>query len=104
MVRFLDTETMDNMEILSECVRFVKQIRVLFDQRCCLVTGYTGVMLNMLKKERVLFIDHKPKKVGGKPSDEMTCIINHCLARLRQWTLLAPRVLQAEFPQFEIRR
>ena len=61
LVRYLDSEHVDKMEIAMECHRFLKRITTLFDQKGCLLTRFTAYMLEPLKKERVLYIDHKPK-------------------------------------------
>ena len=101
LVRFLDTEQMNTMDMSAECARFLERITVLFDHSGCLLTGYTGFMLELLKKERLLFIDHIPHKVGGKSARMMEDIVQRCLQRLRNWTALAREVLAAEFPRFE---
>ena len=101
LVRYLDSEHVDKMEIAMECHRFLKRITTLFDQKGCLLTGFTAYMLELLKKERVLYIDHKPKKVGGKSTDQMAPIVQRCLGRLEKWSVLAQEVLHAEFPEFE---
>ena len=60
--------------------------------------GHTTYVLTILQKERLLFIDRKPKRVGGVV---MAPIIARCLKRLEKWVRLAREVLRAEFPHFE---
>ena len=55
-------------------------------------------MLTVLQKERLLFIDRKPKRVGGVA---VAPIVTRCLKRFETWVRLAREVLRAEFPQFE---
>ncbi len=101
LIRFLDSERVDTMELASECVRFLARIGVLFEQRGCLKTGFTGLMIDMLRTPRLVFIDHTPKTIGGKRAQELAPTIDRCLNRLQQWVILANHVLRAEMPKFE---
>ena len=66
-----------------------------------MLTGYTAFMLKLLKRQRILFIDRKMTKMGGKTQAEMRPIIDTCLQRMRNWVVLARSVVRAEFPHFE---
>ena len=70
---------------------------MLFERQGCLGCGHTAFMLHVLEKEKLMFIDHRPKRVGGIAMDR---IITRCLGRLSKWVQLARKVLRAEFPQF----
>ncbi len=98
LVRFLDSENMSTTDIAAECHRFLQRITVLFEGRGCLRSGHTAFMLSLLQKERLLFIDHKAKRVGGHNLQRAT---DRCLERLVKWVRLAREVVRAEFPQFE---
>ena len=56
--------------------------------------GHTNFMLTLLQKERLLFIDRIPKRVGGVA---MAAIVTRCLKRLEKWFQLAREVLRADF-------
>ena len=60
--------------------------------------GHAAFMLTLLQKERLLFIDRKPKREGGVA---MTPIVTVCLKRFEKWVRLAREVLRDDFPQFE---
>ena len=77
---------------------FLERVTVLFEHSGCLQCGHTAFMLTILKKERVLFIDRKPTRIGAK---QMAPIITRCLSRLSRWVGLAREVMRAEFPEFE---
>ena len=98
LVRFLDANVVPTCDIASECLRFLERVTVLFEKGRCLLCGHTAFMLMLLQKERLLFIDRKPKRVGGVA---MAPIVTRCLRRLEKWVQLAREVLRAEFPQFE---
>ena len=98
LVRFLDAGRVPTCDIASECQRFLERITVLFENGRCLQCGHTAFMLTLLQKERLLFIDRTPKRVGGVA---MAPIVTRCLKRLEKWVRLAREVLRAEFPQFE---
>lgn len=100
-VRFLDTEHVDTTELATELQHFTNRIVVLFEQGGCLKTGFTAWMIELLSQERVLYIDHNPKRVGGLPPLEMSVVVFRCLQRFRAWCTLAKSVLAAEFPAFE---
>ena len=55
-------------------------------------------MRTLLQKERLLFIDRKPTRVGGVA---MAPIVTRCLRRLEKWARFAREVLRTEVPQFE---
>jgi len=101
LIRYLDSEYMDNTEISAECARFLDRITALFDKGGCVLTGYTAVMLKLVSKERVVFFDHKPKRVGGLDQESLARVCRQCLGRLANWAKLAREVLAAEFPHFE---
>ncbi len=98
LVRFLDSETLPTTDISAECHRFLERITVLFEHRGCLSSGHTQYVISLLKRERVLFIDHVPKRVGGK---DVRPVLDRCFRRFNAWLKLAREVLAAEFPQFE---
>ncbi len=98
LVRFLDAGRVPTCDIASECQRFLERVTVLFEKGRCLQCGHTAFMLTLLQKERLLFIDRIPKRVGGVA---MAPIVTRCLKRLEKWVRLAREVLRAEFPQFE---
>ena len=100
LVRFLDREKVPIMDISHDCQRFffLERITVLFERQGCLGCGHTAFMLRVLEKEKLLFIDHRPKRVGGIAMDR---ILIRCLRRLGKLVQLAREVLRAEFPQFE---
>ncbi len=101
LTRFLDSEHADKTELSEECSRFLDRITVLFDRRGCLVCGYTAFMLQMLQKERVVYIDHHAKSIGGRTQRQLAPAIETNLKRLQQWAILARSVLRAEMPEFE---
>ena len=86
------------MGISYTCQCFLERVTVLFERQGCLGCGHTAFMLRVLEKEMLLFIDHRPKRVGGIAMER---IIARCLGRLGKWVQLAREVLRAEFPQFE---
>jgi len=98
LVRFLDSETLPTTDISAECHRFLERITVLIEHRGCLRIGHTQYAMSLLKRERVLFIDHVPKRVGGK---DLRPVVDRCFQRFNAWLKLAREVLAAEFPQFE---
>ena len=99
LVRFLDAGRVPTCDIASECQRFLERVTVLFEKGRCLQCGHTAFMLTLLQKERLLFIDRKPKRVGGVAMAPI--VTRRCLKRLEKWVRLAREVLRAEFPQFE---
>ena len=98
LVRFLDSTRVPTCDIASECQRFLERVTVLFEKGRCVQCGHTEYMLTLLTKERLLFIDRKPKRVGGVA---VAPIVTRCLKRFETWVRLAREVLRAEFPQFE---
>ena len=57
-------------------------------------------MLRVLEKERLLFIDRRPKQVGGIAIGR---IIARCFGRLSNCVQLARnKVLRADFPQIKV--
>ena len=99
LVRFLDNETLPTTEIAAECKRFLERITVLFEGRGVVNVGHTEFALDFLRRERLVFIDHKPKRIGGT---DVQPVLNRCFKRFSAWVKLAREVLAAEFPQFEI--
>ena len=98
LVRFLDSTRVPTCDIASECQRFLERVTVLFEKGRCVQCGHTAYMRTALQKERLLFIDRKPKRVGGVA---VAPIVTRCLKRFQTWVRLAREVLRAEFPQFE---
>jgi hypothetical protein len=101
LTRFLDEEAFDKKLLTSEAYRFMERISALFLQGGCLVTGYTHYTLQLLKEQKVVFIDRVPKVIGGKKPAEMKVIVERCMQRMRNWVVLARCVVEAEFPHFE---
>ena len=101
LTRFLDEEAFDKKLLTSEAHRFMERISALFLQGGCLVTGYTHYTLQLLKEQKVVFIDREPKIIGGKKPAEMNVIVERCMQRMRNWVVLARCVVEAEFPHFE---
>ena len=64
LVRFLDCDRVPTMDIADQCQRFMERVIVLFERGACLRCGHTAFMLAQLQNARLLFIDHKPKRVG----------------------------------------
>ena len=96
--RFLDSCRAPTCDIASENQRLLERVTVLFEKGRCVQCGHTAYMLTVLQKERLLFIDRKPKRVGGVA---VAPIVTRCLKRFETWVRLAREVLRAEFPQFE---
>jgi hypothetical protein len=98
LVRFLDRKKVSTMDISYECQRFLERSTVLFERQGCLGCGLIAFMLRALEKKKLVFIDHRPKRVGGIAMDR---IITRCFGRISKWVQLAREVLRAEFSQFE---
>ena len=71
LVRFLGREMVPTMENAYECQRFLERVTVLFERQGCLGCGHTAFTLRVLEKEKLLFIDHRPKRVGGIAMDRI---------------------------------
>lgn len=99
--RFCDTETMDVSQITHEVGSFLNRITTLFVDGRCLQTGFTKLMLQLVKKVRIVWVNHAPRVVGvsgGAPQD----LVGKCLARMACWVRLCIHILEAEFPHHEL--
>ena len=101
LIRYMDEERADKVELCFAWRRFLDRVTTLFDGRGCLLTGYTAHMLGLLGVERVVYIDSVPKRIGGKDPAAQQHIIDRSISRLRHWLVLAREVVAAEFPEFE---
>ena len=101
LIRFMDEERADKVELCFVWRRFLDRVTVLFDRGGCLSTGYTGHMLHLARTEKVVYVDRVPKRIGGRDPAALQPIIDRCLKRLRHWVCLARDVVAAEFPEFE---
>ena len=102
LIRFLDSEHMATPALARHVADFVKKIHVLFCKGAALQTGYTAVALEFLQRPRTIYVDRRPKRLGGLPRPQMADVAHECLKRFASWTKLAEEVVAAEFPQFEI--
>ena len=70
LVRILECEKVLTIDISPDCQRFLERITVLFERQGCLGCGRTAFMLRVLEQERLLWIDRRPKRVGGLCSSQ----------------------------------
>jgi len=99
--RFNDSERADPAELEAQIATFLKRIKLLFIERQALHTGLTKFMLKLLKHELLWWEDGCPRKVGageGVPQ----IIIDRTFARMCCWVKLVVRVLQSEYPTFDV--
>ena len=64
LVRFLDHEKVPTIGMAHECQRVLELITVRVERQGCLGCGHTAFMLRVMEKERLLFSDRRPKRVG----------------------------------------
>lgn len=100
-LRFWDNVQYDTSKIGTECAAFVHKIDCLFVRGQCEGVGYTKHMLEFLSTPRLLKFGKTTKSIG-RPGGLDRALILRVLCRLRCWVTLAVRVVQAEFPSWEI--
>lgn len=84
----------------AELQNFLARCTWLFEQRGVLSTGYTADMLRTLAVHRTLFLDGKPRGLGGLGSPSADTL-EKCLVRMTNWLQLCRHTIAAEFPEFE---
>ena len=102
LVRFLESESFDKSMLAPELDTFMHRIKILFNEKQCLSTGYTKHMLSILKNPITVFLKDSQPKVLGCKGGPTTDLAQRCLQRLSNWCNLALATLRSEFPNFEI--
>lgn len=99
--RFCDSEGMDLGSISGEVKDFASRISCLFTGRQAMHSGFTKLMLEAIKRVRVVFLGRCPLTIGDAagPNPE---VIGRCFARMACWVRLCISILKAEFPAFEV--
>ena len=103
LTRLLDAEDTDPAVLNREVHCFHLRLTALFseDRRCLTATGYTQVMLQLLREQIVWTVGDCTGSIGcetGVPHD----MLDRCFGRMQAFLALARAALAAEFPSFEL--
>ena len=99
--RFCDREGMDLGSVSGEVMDFINRINCLFVRRQADATGFTKLMLEAVRRVRVVFLKGRPLTIGdaaGVPPS----VAARCFTRMACWVRLCISILKAEFPAFEV--
>jgi hypothetical protein len=103
--RQLDSEDTDSSALNDEVGQYLERLTLLFTQgQCITLPGYTSFMLKNLQRCRAIRLDHDTIITLGCPHGVPPDIINRCLSRMRNFTVVAKEVLEAEFPSYDLNR
>lgn len=102
LTREMDAEAVDIGTLHGTVETFVAKIKVMFDEGQAIhLPGYTKLMVETLKQQRVMFLGKQAKTLGG--AGRVTeRVIASCLARMQCFTKLACEVVESEFPHYDI--
>ena len=103
LLHFFDADDYDKASMTAELTEFLVRVTWLFDQRGALTvtTGYTKFMLESLKTARTIFVDAKPKMLGG-PMQVKPQMLDRCFQVMSNWVELARHTVRADMPEFEM--
>ena len=101
ITRVADQEDMDHTGWLAHCDQYMTRLRLLFEERFVLKSGYTKFMLDFLNARRVYFVEGRAHSVGG-PGAVTQAVLDRCCSRFLNWVVLVDQILRAEYPSFEV--
>ena len=104
LIRILDTEQMQTADLATHVQQFLERIWWLFHQGGCQkIRGHLKVVLQWLCTPHFFMYGSAVKSIGAvcKEADWQDDI-DACCEHLRNWTVLAKDVMQAEFPDFSL--
>ena len=102
LIRTCDDPEADEAELPAQFHRHVQIIRRLFtDGEVLRIPGLTKIMLDSLQKPRTYIVRGQPKTLGSLVGPD-SAIVDRCMARMKAYTILVAKVVEAEFPHFEL--
>ena len=100
---FVDDETMELASSVDELRQLIDRLKHLFlgPRGACLQSGYAAFALKELEKPKLV------KQSGGisslgKPGGPSGAVIQRCRERMEAWCVTTLKLLEAEFPSFEL--
>lgn len=103
LTRYLDAEQYEKANLQVELCNFLARVQTLFVQKKCwgLETSYSRLMLEFVLQPRTFFLGGERRTIGG-PDSVSRSLMDKCVQRLINWTVLARDVIEGEFPEFEL--
>jgi hypothetical protein len=101
ITRTADREDMDHTAWLAECDQYMTRLRLMFEERFVLKSGYTKFMLDFLSTRHVYFVEGRACSIGGHGVVTQS-ILDRCCGRFLNWVFLVDQILRAEYPSFEV--
>ena len=102
LIRVCDDPEADEAELPGQFQRHVNILHRLFtDGEVVRIPGLTKIMLDTLRKPRTYIVRGQPKTLGSLVGPD-SAIVDRCLARMKAYTMLVQKVVEAEFPYFEL--
>ena len=99
MVREVDASKADPSRLGFTVASFIRRIQALFLEGSCLKTGFTKIMMDMLKKPMTYFVRGHMLQCGS-PEGVSAADAEWCLARMACYVRNAIAVVRAEFPDY----
>ena len=99
LLRFGDQNVVDVSMLPREVTAWHNRCSKLFDDAECQHHGFTGFMLDALKRPRVVPVTGQTVGCSGGVPDR---VFAACLHHLREWLAVAREVCKAEFPNFRL--
>ncbi len=92
--RFLDQSFYDKSALPMELTAFLKKVTWLVEDRGAMSTGYTAHMVQTLSVARTIFVDDRPRRLGG-PDSLTDAIVASCFRRMNNWLQLCRHTIAA---------
>jgi len=101
LVRHRDVDLSDSAEVSYWIAAYVRRCQFLFLEGGCLRTGFTQVILQILRKPVVYVVRGTPLQSGSR-AGATAADAEWALSHMRSWFRLAVQVLRSEFPEFSV--
>ena len=100
--RYADDGDMDIADAPCECAEFVQRVQMLFvSGKVVNLPTFTRFAIENLKRAKLVFIEGRPKSIGG-PGHPKQSAIDNLLGKMIVWTKLVIASVRVEFPCWDI--
>ena len=101
LVRHRDVDLSDSSEVSYWVAAYVRRCQFLFLEGGCLQTGFTQVILQILRKP-VVYVVRGTSLQCGSQAGATAADAEWALSHMKSWFRLAVQVLRSEFPEFTV--
>ena len=101
LTRAFDKESTDIALIHAEIQQFMRNVKLLFVDQQCVELGFTALALEQVKQPYVYFPENAPVSIGLTRGISAP-VLQTCLQHMAAWTAVAVKVIETEFPSFDL--